>query len=89
MHRRADHQAVAVLHPLKRRVHQVISEHTALPAAARTAAAADAAAHGAPTDVQDLALNAAFRERRGDLAERFVRAAALVRAAVDEKNLHI
>ena len=89
MHRRADDKAVAAVHEIERRVHRIVRKHAALSAASCTAAAADASADGPSSDVQKLAVNALAPERRGDLAKRPVRAALLVRTAVDEKNLHI
>ena len=51
-------------------------------------AACDAAGNRLGADPHDLGLDALGFERVGDLAQRGVGAAFLVRAAVDQKNLH-
>ena len=52
------------------------------------AAAAHATTHRFAADPEDLGVDALLAKRRGDLLERAVRAAALVRAPVDEHDLH-
>ena len=53
-----------------------------------TAAAAHTAAHRGRADVENRCLYAAFVQRGGNLAECGIGAALLVRAAVDQQNIH-
>ena len=54
----------------------------------RTAAAADAAAHGLGADIQNLGIDAGGVQFPGDEGQGGVGAALLVGAAVDEQNFH-
>ena len=85
MHRRAEDKSVRLTEFFGKFVHDAV-EGAAAQLCAR--AAADAAADGLAADPEDLGFDPALFQCRGDLAQRAVGAAVLMRAAVHQKYFH-